>query len=76
MSRAEVIEFLKGFAHRDIASVWRPGLDDWKPATQLSDIVLSERVVDPADKVSCKRRYSLYGLYVGVTVNLADHTVS
>jgi hypothetical protein len=73
MSRAEVIEFLKGFAHRDIASVWRPGLDDWKPATQLSDIVLSERVVDPADKVSCKRRYSLYGLYVGVTVNLADY---
>jgi hypothetical protein len=43
MSRAEVIEFLKGFSHRDIASVWRPGLDDWKPATQLFDIVLPER---------------------------------
>jgi hypothetical protein len=73
MSRAEVVEFLKGFAHRDIASVWRPGLDDWKPATQLFDIVLSERVVDPPDKISCKRRYSLYGLYVGLTVNLADY---
>jgi hypothetical protein len=73
MSRAEVIEFLKGFTHRDIASVWRPGLDDWKPATQLFDIVLPERVVDPPDKVSCKRRYSLYGLYAGLTVNLADY---
>ncbi len=63
---------MNGFTHRDIASVWRPGLDDWKPATELFDIVADRVAVLPA-QVSNKKQYSLYGLYLGLTVNLADY---
>jgi GYF domain 2 len=73
MSRAEVIQLLKAFGHPEIASVWRPGLDGWKPATQLSDIVIPDRPADPPERDSCKSRYSLYGLYAGLAANLADY---
>jgi hypothetical protein len=35
MSRVEVEAFLSGFAGRDGASVWYPGLEGWKPARQF-----------------------------------------
>jgi hypothetical protein len=73
MSHADVVQFLKNFADRDVVSVWRPGLDDWKPASHLFDIVAPTRLVSALEEVSRKRRYSLYGLYVGLSVVLCDY---
>src|SRR5258708_17144388 len=70
MSHADVVQFLKDFADRDVVSVWRPGLDDWKPASHLFDIVAPSRLVSASEEVSSKRRYSLYGMYVGLSVVL------
>jgi hypothetical protein len=72
MSRAEVVQFLRGFADRDFASVWRPGLRDWKPAQELFEIAAPARLVAATEEVSRKRRYSLYALYAGLTVCLSD----
>lgn len=73
MSHADVVQFLKDFADRDAVSVWRPGLDDWKPASHLFDILAPSRLVSAAKEISSKRRYSLYGMYVGVSAVLADY---
>jgi hypothetical protein len=73
MSHADVVQFLKHCADRNIVSVWRPGLDDWKPASHLFDIVVSARLVNASKEISSKRRYSLYGMYLGVSVLLSDY---
>jgi hypothetical protein len=73
MSYADVVQFLRNFADRDVVSVWRPGLDDWKPASQLFGIVAPARLVSPSEQISSKRRYSLYGMYLGLSVVLADY---
>jgi len=73
MSHADVVQFLKDFADRDAVSVWRPGLDDWKPASHLFDILAPSRLVSAPKEISSKRRYSLYGMYVGVSALLADY---
>ena len=73
MSHADVVRFLKDFADRDAVSVWRPGLDDWKPASYLFEVAAPARLVNPAQEISCKRRYSLYGLYLGLSVVLSDY---
>jgi hypothetical protein len=73
MSYAETIQFLKGLSHVDIASVWRPGLDGWKAATELFEVATPDRLVNAPHKISSKRQYSLYGLYAALTVNLADY---
>ena len=73
MSYAETIQFLKSLSHGDIASVWRPGLDNWKAATELFEVVTPDRLVNAPHNISSKRQYSLYGLYLGLTLNLADY---
>jgi hypothetical protein len=73
MSHADVVQFLKDFADRDAVSVWRPGLDDWKPASHLFNIAAPTRLVSASEEVSSKRRYSLYGMYVGLSVVLCDY---
>lgn len=73
MSHADVVQFLKDFADRDAASVWRPGLDDWKPASQLFEVAPPIRLTSASDEISRKRRYSLNGLYVGLSVVLSDY---
>lgn len=73
MSHADVVQLLKDFADRDAVRVWHPGLDDWKPATHLFDIVAPTRLASPSKEISSKRRYSLYGMYVGLSVILADY---
>jgi hypothetical protein len=72
MSRAEVVQFLKDFADRDFASVWRPGLHDWKPAQELFEIATPAGFAAPTGQISRKRRYSLYALYAGLTISLCD----
>jgi hypothetical protein len=72
MSRAEVVQFLKDFADRDFASVWRPGLQDWKPARELFEIAAPARSIDATGQMSRKRQYSLYALYAGLTISLSD----
>jgi hypothetical protein len=72
MSRVEVVQFLKDFADRDFASVWRPGLRDWKPAHELFEIDGPARLVAATDAMSRKRQYSLYALYAGLTISLSD----
>jgi len=73
MSHADVIQFLTKFDDRKVVSVWRPGLDDWMPASQLFDIVVPDRLVKASEQISRKRQYSLYGMYVGLTVVLTDY---
>jgi hypothetical protein len=73
MSHADVVQFLRDFADRDAVSVWSPGLDNWKPASQLFDVVSATNPVSASKEISAKRRYSLYGLCVGLSVVLADH---
>ena len=73
MSRAEVIQFLDGFPDRDDVSVRRPGLDGWQPAGQLFDIVDPTRLVSAPADVSNKRQYSIYGMYLGLSVLLCDY---
>jgi hypothetical protein len=73
MSHADVVQFLKGRADRDVVTVWRPGLDDWKSASHLFDVVAPVRLVDASKEASGKQRYSLYGVYLGVSVVLADY---
>lgn len=73
MSHADVVQFLKDFAHRDVVSVWRPGLDEWKPASHLFDVAAPTRLVSASEEVSSKRRYSLYGMYLGLSVVLSDY---
>jgi hypothetical protein len=73
MSHADVVQFLKDFAHRDVVSVWRPGLDEWKPASHLFDVAAPTRLVGASEEVSSKRRYSLYGMYLGLSVVLSDY---
>jgi hypothetical protein len=73
MSHAEVVQFLTNFDDRRAVSVWRPGLDDWMPASQLFDIVVPDRLVKASEPISRKREYSLYGMYVGLTVIFADY---
>jgi hypothetical protein len=59
MSHADVVQFLKDFADRDAVSVWRPGLDDWKPASYLFEVAAPARLVSPSQEISSKPRYSL-----------------
>jgi hypothetical protein len=72
MSRAEVVQFLRDFADRDFASVWRPGLRDWKPARELFEIAAAAGLVADPEPISRKRQYSLYALYAAVTICLSD----
>jgi hypothetical protein len=73
MSHADVVEFLRGFADSDVVSVWRPGLDGWKRASHLFDIEAPTRLISAPEEVSRKRRYSLYGMYVGLSVVFCDY---
>ena len=83
MSHADVVQFLKACGDRDAASVWRPGLDDWKPASSLFEVTTpagsaspasaSPASASPAQELSSKRRYSLYGLYLGLSAVLSDY---
>jgi hypothetical protein len=43
------------------------------PASQLFDIVVPDRLVKASEPISRKREYSLYGMYVGLTVIFADY---
>jgi GYF domain 2 len=72
MSRAEVTQFLRNFADRDFASVWRPGLHDWKPAHELFEFAAAARSVAAGEQMSRKRQYSLYALCAGLTISLSD----
>ena len=73
MSHADVVQFLKDFADRDAVSVWRPGLDNWRPASHLFEVTVPARLVAPSQEIPAKRRYSLYGLYLGLSIVLADY---
>jgi hypothetical protein len=67
MSRAEVVQFLTDLADRDIVSVWCPGLDDWRPAHQLFDVVapgpLEEPELPPALPLDPNRRTNFLARY-------------
>lgn len=73
MSHADVVQFLHSFAERDAVSVWRPGLDGWKRASHIFDIEPPARLVSAPEEPSRKRRYSLYGVYVGLSIVLSDY---
>jgi hypothetical protein len=72
MSRAEVVQFLKDFADRDFARVWRPGLRDWKPARELFEIAAAASLAATPEPMCRKRQYSLYALYAALTIGLSD----
>jgi hypothetical protein len=72
MSRTEVMQFLRGFADRDFASVWRPGLRGWEPASELFEIAAPTSSGAAAEQPSCKQRCSLTALHAGLTISLSD----
>ncbi|WP_157676409.1 hypothetical protein [Afipia sp. GAS231] len=43
------------------------------PASQLFEIVVPDRIVPASKQISSKRQFSLYGIYLGLTVVLADY---
>ncbi|HKO69647.1 MAG TPA: GYF domain-containing protein [Bradyrhizobium sp.] len=73
MSRAEVVQFVGRFPDRDDVAVWRPGLDGWQPVGQLFDIGAPTRLVSAPVDISSTRRYSIYGVYFGVSVLICDY---
>jgi GYF domain 2 len=74
LAHGELTERLKAFNTLDNVSVWRSGLQDWRPARQVFELPRPERMVDPYDSpaISYKRCYSLYGVYAGLSICLGD----
>jgi len=75
LAREELIDRLQSFGDLGSVCVWCSGYDQWRPAEQIFGSVRAKRAISEtsAAKASYKTRYSLFGLFGGLVICLADY---